>query len=105
MIANQGSFWTSPNFRNTQCTQQERILRLLDAWELLAWIGRDDIVSHLLGVLETNSRVVYHTLIRVISKVCLGSRPDSLTFNEPWAFLNTPVMGHRRKRGFPLSPI
>ena len=83
MISNKGPFFNSPNFQNTQCTYKERILRLIDARELLAWIGRDGIVNHLLGVQETNSRAVYHTLIRVISKVCLGSEPGSLTFNEP----------------------
>ena len=57
--------------------------------ELLAWIGRDDIMSHLLGVQETNSRVVYHSLIHVISRACLGSGLGSLMFNKPWALLNT----------------
>ena len=76
----------------------------LDAQELHVWIDRDDIVSHLLGVQETNSRLVYHTLIHVISKVCLDCGPGLLTFNEPWAFINTQVMGHLRKKRIAIEP-
>ena len=93
-------FYLSQTFENTQYKLQERILRLLDARELHAWIGRNDIVSHLLSDHETDSRVVYHTLNSVISRICLGSGPGSLTFNEPWVFLNTQVMRHQRKEDF-----
>ena len=61
-------------------------------------------MSHLLGVQETNSKVVYHTLNSVISRICLGSGLGSLTFNKPWEFLNTQVMGHRRKEDFHQAP-
>ena len=56
MVANQGSFRPLQIFlKKTQCKSQERILGLSDAWELHVWIGRGDIVSHLLSVQETNS--------------------------------------------------
>ena len=56
---------------------------MLDARELHDLIGRNDIVSHLLGAQETVSKVVYHTLNSVISRICLGSGPYSLAFHEP----------------------
>ena len=70
---------------------------LLDARELHAWIGRNDIVSSLLSDQEIDFRVVYHTLNSVISRICLGSGLGSLTFNEPWVSLNTQVIGYRKK--------
>ena len=105
MIANQGSLLTYANLfeKKTQCKSRK------DSWVVRCsgttyLIGRGDIVNHLLGIQETNSRLVYHTHTHVIFRVCLGSEPGLLMFNEPWGFLNTKVMGHLRKRGFPLSP-
>ena len=103
MISNKGSLLTSSNlFGKTQYKSRK------DPWvvrcsRITCWIGRGDIVSHLLGIQETNSRSVYHTHIHVISRVCLGFEPSLLMFNKPVGFLNTKVMGHLRKRG--LSSI
>ena len=89
MIANQGSLLTSSNlFGKTQYKSRK------DPWVvkclgITCWIGRGDIVSHLLGVQETNSRLVYHTNTHVISRECLGFEPDLLMLNELWGFLNT----------------
>ena len=70
---------------------------------IICWIGRGDIVSHLLRIQETSSLLVYDTHTHVISRVCLGFEPGLLMFKEPWGFLNTKVMGHLRKRGLPSS--
>ena len=89
MIANQGSLLTSSDlFGKTQYKSRK------DPWVVRCsgityWIGRGDIVSHLLGVQEINSRLVYHIHTHVISRVSLGSRPGLLMFNKPWGFLNT----------------
>ena len=83
MIANQGSLLAfSILFEKTQYKSKK------DSWVvrcsgITCRIGRGDIVSHLLGVQETNSKLVYHTHTHVISRVYLGSRPDLLMFNEP----------------------
>ena len=101
MTANQGSLLTSSNlFGKTQYKSRK------DPWVvrcsgISCWIGRGDRVSHLLGIRETNSRLVYHTHTHVTFRVCLGSEPGLLRFNKPWGFLNTKVMGHLRKKGLP----
>ena len=55
LIKDPFNFFKSFRKKKTQCKSQERILGLLDARELHVWIGRGDIMSHLLGVQETNS--------------------------------------------------
>ena len=83
MISNQGSLLTSSNlFGKTQYKSRK------DPWVvrcsgITCWIGREGIVSHLLGVQDTNSQLVYHTHTHVIFRVCLGSGPSLLMFNEP----------------------
>ena len=55
MIDNQGSFFTSSNlFRKTQY-KSRKDLWVVRCSVITCWIGREDIVSHLLGVQETNS--------------------------------------------------
>ena len=89
MIANQGYLLTSSNlFEKTQY-KSRKYPWVVRCSGITCWIGRGDIVSHLLSVQETNSRLVYHTHTHVISRVCLGSGPVLLMFNEPWGFLNT----------------
>ena len=79
MIANQGSLLTSSNlFGKTQFKSRK------DQWVvrcsgITCWICK----GHLLGVQETNFLLVYHTHTHVISRVCLGSEPGLLMFNEP----------------------
>ena len=104
MIANQGSLLTSANLFGKTQYKSRKDLWVVRCSGITCWIGRGNIVSHLLGTQETNSRLVYHTHTHVISKVCLSSKPGLLMFNEPWGFLNTKVMGHLRKRGLPSSP-
>ena len=64
MISNQGSLLTSSNiFGKTQYKSRK------DSWVVRCsgvscWIGRGDILSHLLGIQETNSRLVYRTHTR-----------------------------------------
>ena len=90
MIANQGSLLTSSNlFGKTQYKSRK------DTWVvrcsgITCWIGRGDIVNHLLGIQETNSRLVYHTHTHVISRVCLGSEPDLLMFTPKLKSLHFP---------------
>ena len=104
MIANQGSLLTSSNLFGKTQYNSRKDLWVVRCSGITCWIGRGDIVSHLLGIQETNSQGVYHTHTHVISKVCLSSEPGLLRFNKPWGFLNTKVMGHLRKRGLLLSP-
>ena len=93
IIANQGSlFGHFKSYRKKKKKTQYKSRK--DLWVIrcsgiTCWIGKRDIVSHLLGVQETNSRLVYHTHTHVISGLCLGFEPGSLMFNEPWGFLNT----------------
>ena len=83
MISNQGSLLTFSNlFEKTQYKSRND-LWVVRCSGITCWIGRGDIVSHLLDVQETNSRLVYHTHTQVISRVCLGSEPGLLMFNEP----------------------
>ena len=89
MIANQGSLLTSSNLFGKTKYKSRKDPWVVRCLGITCWIGRGDIVSHPLGVQETNSRLVYHTHTHVISRVCLGSRPSLLMFNEPWGFLNT----------------
>ena len=105
MIANQGSLLTSAIFLKKKTLYKSRKNScVVRCSRITCWIGRGDIVSHLLGIQETNSQGVYRTHTHVISRVCLGSKPDLLRFNKPWGFLNTKMMGHLRKRGLSLGP-
>ena len=55
MITNQGSLLTSSNiFGKTQC-KSRKDLWVVRCSGISCWIGRGDIVSHLLGIQETNS--------------------------------------------------
>ena len=94
IISNQGSILTPPNlFGKTQYKSRK------DSWVvrrsgITCWMGRGEIVSHLLGIQESNSQGVYRTHKHMISGVCLGFEPGLLRFNKPWGFLNTKVMRH-----------
>ena len=82
MIANKGSLLTSSNlFGKTQYKSRK------DPWAvrcsgITCWIGRGNIVSHLLGIQETNSHGVYRTHTHMIFRVCLGSEPGLLRFKK-----------------------
>ena len=83
MIANQGSMWTPSNpFGKTQYKSRK------DPWVvrhlgITRWIGKEDIVSHVLSIQDTNSQGVYRSHTHTFSRVCLGSEPDLLRFNKP----------------------
>ena len=104
MTANQGSLLTFSNHFGKTQYKSRKDLWVVRCSKISCWIGRGDIVSHLLDIQETSSRLVYRAHTHVISRVCLGSEPGFLRFNKLWGFLNIKVMGHLRKRGFPLSP-
>ena len=87
MIANQGSLLTSSNFFGKTQYKSRKDLWVVRCSGITCWIGKGGIVSHLLGVQETNSRLVCHTHTHVISRVCIGFELGSLMFNELWGFL------------------
>ena len=104
MISNQGSILTPLNlFRITQY-KSRKDLWVVRRSGITCWIGKGDIVSHLLSIQDTNSQGVYRTHTHMISRVCLGFEPDLLRFDKPWGFLNNKAMGHLRKRGLSSSP-
>ena len=92
MIANQGSILTPSNLFGKTQYKSRKDLWVVRRSGITCWIGRGDIVSHLLGIQETNSQGVYRTHTHMISRVCLGSESGLLRFNKPWGFLNTKVM-------------
>ena len=92
MTANQGSLLTSSNLFGKTQYKSRKNLWVVRCLGISCWIGRGDIVSHLLDIQKTSSRLVYHTHTNVISRVGLGSEPGLLRFNKPWGFLNTKVM-------------
>ena len=89
MTANQGSLWTSSNLLEKKKKTQYKSRK--DPWVvrcsgISCWIGKGDKVNHLLGIQETNSRLVYRTHTHMISRVCPGSELGLLRFNKPWGF-------------------
>ena len=104
IIANHRSLLTSSNIFGKTQFKSRKDLWVIRCLGITCWIGRGDIVIHLLSIQETNSQGVYRTHTHMISRVCQGFEPDLLRFNKPWGFLNTKVMGHLRKRGLPSSP-
>ena len=83
MIANQGSILTPSNLFGKIQYKSRKDLWVVRHSGITCWIGRGDIVSHLLGIQETNSQGVYRTHTHMISRVCLGSEPGLLRFNKP----------------------
>ena len=69
MISNQGSFLPLQIFSKNTMQVTRKDPWVVRCSRIFVWIGRGDIVSHLLGVKETNSRLVYNTHTRVISIV------------------------------------
>ena len=67
MISNQGSLLTSSNLFGKTQYKSRKDLWVVRCSGITCWISKGDIVSHLLGVQETNSRLVYHTHTQVIS--------------------------------------
>ena len=58
MIANQGSLLTSLNLFGKTQYKSRKYPWVVRSSRITCWIGRGDIVSHLLGIQETNSQGV-----------------------------------------------
>ena len=104
MITNQGSILTLSNLFGKTQYKSRNDLWVVRRSGITCWIGRGDIVSHLLSIQDTNSQGVYRTHTHMISRVCLGSEPGLLRFNKPWGFLKNKVIEHLRKKGLSSSP-
>ena len=61
MIANQGFVLTSSNLFGKTQYKSRKDLWVVRCSGITCWIGRGDIVSHLLGIQGTNSQGVYRT--------------------------------------------
>ena len=104
MIVNQGSILTPSNIFGITQYKSKKDPWVVRRLGITCWIGKGDIMSHLLSIQDTNSQGDYRTHTHMISRVCIGSEPGLLRFNKPWGFLNNKVMEHLRKRELPSSP-